>query len=100
MSGYSTFHISLMRALLINMPALGHLMLEEKRKSDYLAQVSFAIFILEIMSCNLLPFPAPKGISKWQVQESDKIQRSHCGSLLGPRKIVLITTCIECKKVE
>ena len=36
MSGSSTFHINLTRALLVHMPALEHLMLRWKRKSDYL----------------------------------------------------------------
>ena len=39
MSGSSTLHANLMRALLVHMPALGHLILKGKRKSEYLAQV-------------------------------------------------------------
>ena len=60
MSGSSTFHINLRRAFLVHMPALGYQMLRGKRKSDYLAQVKVAIFILEIKPCSLLPFLAQK----------------------------------------
>ena len=67
---------------------------------EVLAQVEFEIFILEIKPCNLLPFPSHRGIWKQASTRTDKIHRSHRKSLLGPRKIVLITTCIECKKVE
>ena len=59
-SGSSTFHINLRRALLVHTPALGYQMLRGKRKSEYLAQVKVAIFILEIKPCSLLPFPAQK----------------------------------------
>ena len=41
-----------------------------------------------------------RAFQNWQVQGADKIQRSHCESLLGPRKIVFITTYIECKRLE
>ena len=41
-----------------------------------------------------------KGFQNRQVQGADKIQRSHYESLLGPRKIVFITTYIECKSLE
>ena len=61
-----------MRALLINMPALGHLMLEEKRKSDYLAQVSFAIFILEIMAWNLLPLSDQRHFKRGKYRKQKK----------------------------
>lgn len=54
MSGSSTFHINLRRAFLVHIPALGYQMLRGKRKSDYLAQVKAAIFILEIKPCSLL----------------------------------------------
>ena len=100
MSGSSTFHINLMRSLLVHVPVLGHLTLKGKRESDYLDQVKIANFILEMKSCNLLPFPAHRGIWKQASIRTDKIHRSHLKSFLEPRKIVLITTCIECRKVE
>ena len=100
MSGSSTFHINLMRSLLVHVPVLGHLMLRGKRESDYLDQVKIANFILEIKSCNLLPFPSHRGIWKQASTRTDKIHRSHRKSLLGPRKIVLITTCIKYKRLE
>ena len=58
MSGSSTLRIHLNRVLLFHVPVLVHQMLRGKRKSDYLAQVKFAIFNLEIKPCDLLPFPA------------------------------------------
>ena len=57
MSGSSTFRIHLNRVLLVHVSVLAHQMLRGKRKSDYLAQVKYAIFNLEIKPCNLLPFP-------------------------------------------
>ena len=54
------------------MPALGHLMLEEKRKPDYLAQVSFAIFILEIMAWNLLPFSDQRHFKRGKYRKQTK----------------------------
>ena len=76
MAGSSTFNINLRRALLAHMLSLGHLMLRDKRKSDYLAQVKIAIFILEIKPCNLLPFPAHRSTSKEASTRREKIHRS------------------------
>ena len=100
MSGSSTFHINLTRALLVHMPALGHLMLRWKRKSDYLviSRLKFLFWKLcHVTYCHSQP---RKGFQNRQVQGADKIQRSHGESLLGPRKIVFITTYIECKRLE
>ena len=69
-------------------------MLRDKRKSDYLAQVKIAIFILEIKPCNLLSFPAHSSTSKEASARRDKIHRSHWKSVLESRKFVLIATYI------
>lgn len=94
MAGYSTFHINLRRDLLVHMPFLGPLMLIDKRKSDYLAQVKISIFILEIKPCNLLSFPAHRSTSKEASTRRDKIHKRHWKCVLGSRKFVLITTYI------
>ena len=47
-------------------------MLEEKRKSDYLAQVSFAIFILEIMAWNLLPLSDQRHFKRGKYRKQTK----------------------------
>ena len=95
----STIRTNLRRVLLVHVPALGRLMLRGKRKSDYLAQVKFETFILEIKPCNLLLF-SDQRYFKREVQELTKFTEVTWSPFLGPRKIVLITTCIECKKVE
>ena len=75
-------------------------MLRGKREFDYQDQVKIANFILEIKPCNLLPFPAHRGIWKQASTRTDKIHRNHRKSLLRPRKNVLITTYIKCKILE
>ena len=99
-SGSPTFHVNLMRALLVHVHVLGHLMLRGKREFDYQDQVKIANFILEINPCYLLPFPAHRGIWKQASTRTDKIHRNHRKSLLRPRKIVLIKTYIKCKILE
>ena len=76
MSGSSTFHINLRRALLVHMPALGYQMLRGKRKSDYLAQVKVAIFILEIKQCNLPPFSDQRYFKRGQYKNRQNSQKS------------------------
>ena len=66
-----------MKALLVHVPVLGHLMLRGKRESDYLDQVKIANFILEIKPCNLLPFPAHRGIWKQASTRTDNPE--NCG---------------------
>ena len=51
-------------------------MLRGKRKSDYLAQVKVAIFILEIKPCNLLPFSDQRYFKRGQYKNGQNSQKS------------------------
>ena len=76
-------------------------MLEEKRKPDYLAQVSFAIFILEIMAWNLLPFSDQRHFKRGKYRKQTKFTEV-TGSpyFLGHRKIVFFVTYNKCNTIE
>lgn len=64
MSGSSTFHINLTRALLVHMPALGHLRLRWKRKSDYPITSRLKFLFWKLCHVTYCLFQLKRSISK------------------------------------
>lgn len=72
----------------------------QRGKSLISSHMKTTIFILEIVSCNLLPFPAERHFKIGKYKEQTKFREVSVSPFLGPRKIVFITTYIEYKRLE